>query len=143
MAEAARVEHQEEIPRHVFRFIEGELYHYQGNLRRIERMTAEVAERAKGFSIGTAVRTSGSDPVLNAVSRLGRERELIYLEKRTATIEASMELLPEKCQQLVRLRYWRHKNNRESADQMGVSLATFHRWRMDVIRVFAEQFGIL
>lgn len=143
MREAARVEYREEIPRHVFRFVEGELYHYQSNLQRIRRITAEVAERAKGFSVGAVVRTSASDPVMAAVSRLSGERELVFLEKRTAAIEAGMELLPDKCAQLVRLKYWRRKTNREVAEQMGISLATFHRWRMDVIRVFAEQFGIM
>lgn len=131
------------IPGHMAAMIEGELENYPSNLRRAERLRDEVIGRAPDIRVGVAVRTSGSDPTSAAAAAIDSEQELLFLEKRIATIDRGMEALPDKITRLVRFRYFRGMDSQETADRLGITIRHFYRLRNVAIRVFLRQFGLL
>jgi RinA family phage transcriptional activator len=158
------------IPRHVFRYVERELYDYH-----VHKTVIEEYLRAKKDTLSSWARQappsvhiggkykdgeyvggkyvqsdavgSGnvSDQVPSKVVRLmalenRAERALFYVK----AIDDVLNTLPAEDQELVRLRYFECKlTNWQIARKLNVSESTLSRRRREIIRKFAIRFGLM
>ncbi|HHY95479.1 MAG TPA: transcriptional regulator [Firmicutes bacterium] len=135
------------MKRAVFRYVEAELYDYPWTVKEIARLRADILQegpRLEAALLGEHV--SGgqqSDPTQAKVMRLVTNRRLRRMEETVAAIERVFERLPRGKQDLVELKYWQRYDNLAVAERLHVSLPTFYRWRMEVIRGMAIELGLV
>jgi DNA-directed RNA polymerase specialized sigma24 family protein len=145
MGEAACSEEREPLPQHVFKYVEGELYHYDQKRRRARYLRAAILQAES--PIRRAGRPDGHpDPTFNAVAsqELATELspELAILEARLNEIREGYESLPSDARLLVQLKYFQGDSNSLVAQQLRMSRSAFFRYRQDVVEHFAHKFGL-
>lgn len=145
MAEAAREERHEALPHHVFRYVEGELFDYNRKLRRARYLRTAIDQA--GSPVVHAIQRESNkvgDPTFESVARQESApehcRELAILEDRIAQIRCGYDQLTRDCRQLVQLKYFQGTSNQLTAQQIGMSLRTFFRYRQMVVEHYASIF---
>lgn len=127
----------EALPKHVFRYVEGELFRYQ-RLKRRAHYLYGLAVAGGGVSDVGPVKAQGGDGIDTAMRRAHADDELQRIEQRIARIEDGMDALTEEQKQLVDLRYFRRRAVSDAAEEMNVSVRTFYRIRQSVVEVVAD-----
>lgn len=150
MTAARELDYTENIPNHVFRYVERELYDYPVHKAAVlsyERERREIMQQSRQWPPpeGHAEGTVG-DATFDAMVRL----EALDVRTRRARrnveiIESVMVTLDDEQRELVRLKYHvpRHMTNEQVALQMSMGRSRFYELRQEIVRKFALRMGLL
>ena len=134
---------QQKIPRHVYKFIEAELYDYKINKKTLEAMKNDVYLAT--FSGDGTGRSSKKGSTAEAkVVQLMSDRQIQRLEFSVKAVEDVLDTLTEEEKKLVRLGYFeRLYTNKGLAIEMGMSYSSLYETKKSIIRQFSIRFGLV
>ena len=134
---------QQKIPKHVYKFIEAELYDYKINKKTLEALKNDVY-LATFSGDGTGRSSRRGSPSEAKVMQLMTDRQIQRLEFTVKAIEDVLETLTEEEKKLVRMKYFEKRyTNKGLALEMGMSQPTLKMFRSEVIRKFCIRFFIV
>jgi RinA family phage transcriptional activator len=134
---------QQKIPRHVYKFIEAELYDYKINKKTLEALKNDVYLAT--FSGDGAGRSSRrGSPSEAKVMQLMTDRQIQRLEFSVKAIEDVLETLTDEERKLLKLRYFEKRfTNKGLAMEMGMSEPTLITAKKNIITKFAKRLLLL
>lgn len=139
-----------EVPRlssATVRHVEHALREYHALVEEHQDLVNEVASLGLGHRAtdeDAPARSRGydhADPTASSVLLLADHTRLAYLAWLLPRLRAALSALPPERRRLVELRYWRRLAVPAVCDALGISPATFHRWRICVITAVALRLG--
>lgn len=134
------------MKRAVFRYIEAELYDYHQTKKTLEELKLDIIEEGPQpdlLVVNGEKNSRISNPTLNKTTRLLTNKRITKMTETIRAIERVCDRLPEEKQELVRYKYWDGRwSNQGVADKLNVSLATYYRWRRDVVFGVAIELGL-
>lgn len=151
MSAARRLDFDEHIPPHVFRFVERELFDYPVHKETVagyERERADIIGRYRQWPPPEGGRAEGipSDVTAENVMRLEALDARTHRARRNVEIvESVMRTLDDEQQELVRLKYHepKHMTNEQVALQMSMGRSRYYELRHEIVRRFALRMGLL
>lgn len=131
-----------QLKKHIFRYVEAELYAYPWMQKEIELLRADIIEATPERA--AAVRQSQGDPTLAKTIRLLTSKRLKRLTESYEAITRVLASLSPEQQKLVEMKYFK----REYTDcgiwqRLHISRRTFYNWREKILRAIAEEMGLL
>ncbi len=134
---------QQKLPRHVYKFIEAELYDYKINKKTLGALKNDVY-MATFFGDGTGRSSSRGSPSEAKVMQLMTDRQIQRLEFSVKAVEDVLDTLTEEEKKLVRLGYFeRLYTNKGLAIEMGMSYSSLYETKKSIIRQFSIRFGFI
>lgn len=129
----------------VFKHIEAELYDYPNTKREIMRLREQImfGETSTDENIGGGRSCTPGRPTERIATRLVTDRRLRNLEEVAEAIDWALNQVPEDCQQVIRAKYWRHKQMtwKAVADECYVHPNTVTKYRKKFITLVADKIG--
>lgn len=126
-------------------YIEFELKHYPQTKKELEQLRNSIIEES-GQADETGIRGSGTgDPTSKKALRLMTNVRLKRMEETVMAIENVMYELDEDKHKLLDLKYWTKRNLLTDigiADQLGVGIATYYRWKDAIVSCVAREMGL-
>jgi RinA family phage transcriptional activator len=133
---------QQKVPRHVYKFIEAELYDYKINKKTLEALKNDVY-LATFSGDGTGRSSRRGSPSEAKVMQLMSDRLIQRLEYSVKAIEDVLETLTEEENKLVRLKYFdKAYTNKGLAMVLGMSEPTVIEMKKKAIRNFAIRYSL-
>ena len=130
------------------RHLEAELRDYHQTKRAIADLERQIAERGMGIAYDSQrheqqASPEWGDPTPKRASALADHRLLERMRATTRAIENVCGRLPARYHRVIIVYYWgeRFVPVRQAAARLGISEATFGRWRSVIINVLAEEMG--
>ncbi|MDX9816546.1 MAG: hypothetical protein RBT06_06375 [Smithellaceae bacterium] len=121
------------IDKNLFRKVEGELYNYQRNLRKLNEARLDIL-------YGGAERpTAGSMPeghISDPTGAKGRAMAGLLDSEQgrwTEVMHDTFQMLPRELKMLVKYKYFDGMRNEETAMRLHISRSLFYEWREEVI----------
>jgi len=135
----------------LFRYIEAELYDYHKTKKDLESLRAEIIESGQELyhpdDEGIHPQNRISDPTGEKTMKLLTNRRITKMTETIRAIDKVYSRLEKDKQKLVELKYWTHRSGKTGNDvialELGVSDATFYRWRSDVVSAVAIELGMM
>lgn len=133
-----------EVPRHVFRYIEGELYRYPITVKRIEDLRSNMINRTQSIDAAGPVDSGSGNPTESIAFALIDNDEINHLSRKVKAVKDVIEQLPDDRRRLVELKYFsKDKPDVELvAQRLNISRTTFFCWRKEIIAAFAYRMGL-
>ncbi len=134
---------QQKIPRHVYKFIEAELYDYKINKKTLEALKNDVyMSTPSGDRTG---RSSGRGSTAEAkVMQLMSDRQIQRLEFSVRAIDDVLETLTEEERKLVKMKYFdKAYKNKGLAMVLRMSEPTIIDIKKEIIKRFAKRYLLL
>jgi RinA family phage transcriptional activator len=132
------------IPKHVQKYIEGELINYSINKKALDQAKQNVylQHSASGYTTLTQKSTSSTSPVEHKAMYLMSDRNILRLENSVNAVEDVLSELPDEYQKLIELRYFKSYSIERVAQELSICVRNFFNWRDKAIQVFAIRFGL-
>jgi RinA family phage transcriptional activator len=134
------------LRRGTFQHIESELYAYHDTRKEIVRLKNEILHGSAPLdeNVGGGRSNLPGDPTGRTAVLMVTHRRIEQLERIVDAIESVVDRLPEKKQELVKLRYWTRPQTLTwdgIAMRLEVSRRTAINWREEVVYAIAEKIG--
>lgn len=144
------LEENGQIPSHVFRYVEKELYSYRTYktaVEELEKDLADILHRSKQFSLDPVPsnREVKDTVSLAALRAVVIENKLEEKLRRIRKIEAGLKLLSPEEREIVETKYFSNLEltNEEVIIQLRLNRNRFYKLRYEIVRKFAMVFGVL
>jgi RinA family phage transcriptional activator len=94
------------IPRHVYRYIEGELYDYRINRKTLDSYREDIIESTPA-SDGSGIRSKYAGSTTESkVMMLMTDREILRLQRTVRAVEDTVDVLNQEQREMVKLKYF-------------------------------------
>lgn len=139
----------EEIPSHVFRYVERELYDYPVHKAALSTVQAEreaLRDKLRPWPPPEGRREEGppSDLAETYLQIEALNLRELRAWKNVRRIETVFDTLSDEQKKLVELKYWSGKyTNDRMAKELNVGRTKFYEMRYEVVRLFALGYGLL
>lgn len=130
----------------IFRYIEAELYDYHQTKRLLEELKLDIIEEGPqpDLLVLSMDKMRISNPTLTKTTRLLTNKRITKMSETVTAIRKVYSRLPGEKQRLVELKYWDGKySNQGVAEEANISIATFYRWRREVVVGVAIELGLV
>lgn len=136
------------MKRAVFQYIEAELFDYRQTRQALEELKLDIIEegpRPDLLFISSAPPTNKiTNPTLYKTVQLLTNKRINKMAETITAIERVYRRAPEEKQKLIQLKYWDGRySNHGVAEKLNVSLATYYRWRRDIVLAVAIEMGLI
>lgn len=128
------------------RFIEDELFHYDKNLKEIQRIKTDIYDESPNPPDGMPRGTDTSNPTENKVMRILTTKQILSLENRLLAIRKVINRYQDNpiMSQLIKLRYFdKTKTPTGIMLELNISQATFYRYRAILLEDIGNELGLL
>lgn len=133
------------IPRHIQKYIEGELMNYAMNKKALAKAKQEIYSQQKTIDYTAIPQQTvyGSSPVERTTMFLLSQKSIICLDNSVNAIEDVLGELPDEYCQLIQLRYFKLFSIDRVAMEMNICVRNFYNWRDKAMYYFALRFGLI
>lgn len=133
------------IPKHIHKYVEGELVNYPVNKKALiqAKQNVYLQQSASGYtSLGSKTKSMTSS-VEHKVMYLMSDRTIVCLEHSVNAIEDVLSELPEEYKRLIELRYFKAFSVDRVAHELSICVRNFFNWRDKALQFFAIRFGLI
>lgn len=133
------------IPGHIFKYIEGELYDLDDNIKELKHLKEDIATKGMGVSYeGIPGGDNGfHSKTENSVQRIMSNKVAIRAEKTINHIETALKKLNDSEVELYYKKYRQEKGWKKILSEMNISQATYFRWRRKIVRKVGQELGLV
>ena len=130
-----------------FCYIEAELYDYHQTKQTLEELKLEIIEEGpQPDLIDLDIPRSKNkitNPTLSKSIKLITNKRITRLAETVRAVDKVLIRLPEEKRKLLQLKYWDGRwSDAGVAEQLNVSLATYYRWRKEIVVAVGIELGI-
>ena len=128
------------------RFIEDELYHFYGNLKKLSEFKETVYEESPAPPDGMPRGTDVSNPTESKAIRLLTTHQILTLEKRLIAIQKVLDRYQyhDTMTKLIELRYFKRTHTPTGiAAELNISQSTFYKYRSELLHDIGNELGLL
>lgn len=133
------------IPRHIFRYIEGELYDYPINYKKLIALKSDYYNSTPQGD-GSGIRgNSQASMTESKVMQILNDREVQRLERSVRALEDVIDTLSPDEMKLLNLKYFRntHTNEGVRLELHIASTRTYYTLKNNIIRKIAVRYGVM
>lgn len=136
------------MKRAIFEYIEAELFDYRQTRQAIEELRLDIIEEGHRLDLlffdSAPLTNKITNPTLNKTIQLLTNKRINKMVETVMAIERVYHRAPAEKQRLIQLKYWDGRySNHGVAEKLNVSLATYYRWRRDIVLAVAIEMGLI
>ena len=134
------------IPGHVFKFVEGELYHLEENKKDLNDLKEDIAASQLGnMEYDDMPKGSGGfhSSTETATMDILSNKVAMRAERTIKCIEKALKRLDDEKLELFMMKYQQGKPWQQITMDLNISKRTFFRWRKEVVEKVARELGMI
>ena len=133
------------IPGHIFKYIEGELYDLKNNKNNLEELKEDIAVKGMGLSYEGVPGGSNDfySKTENSAEKIMSNKVAIRAGKTITCIEKALKELNDPEFELYFKKYRQGKGWKKILSEMNISQATYFRWRRKIVRKVGQELGLI